>query len=513
MPKTPSLKLYNLIKSLSGSEKRYFKLFATGNRADKSSKYLLLFDAIDNQEAFDDEALKKIVYQDEEIMSRKYSELKAYLYDLILTALQGYDEKTSIDFKIKGMLQSVRVLFKRSHYENCRDLLPKIKKLAYKYESFSNILEVLNWERRVAYAQMDIPFLDNELERIDQEEKDCLESLRNLSFYQNIFFKMLIHIRKNAILRTDEQKDILNNIIKDDLLNDLSKAKSHRAKVSYHRIYGLYYYATQDYENFMQASKAVISAMEAHPHLLKEDTSDYISALSNYVLSCGLLEKYGELEESLRKFSKIQPVIQSDKLTIYKQVLVANLRIFINKGDFNDGLVLLNKHLKEKEELKRNAFEKGTFFFQYFYIYFGIGNYNKALEYLNEWLNLPRSIERQDLQSLARVLNLIIHFEMNNTILLDNLLRSTYRFLRKRNRMYKLEKSVLNFIKEANKTASSRALKDTFINLKEEFEAHAKDPTEKVMFQYFNFLAWVDSKISGKSFAEAVRERYLLEHS
>jgi len=86
-----------LIKSLSGSEKRYFKLYATGNRSDKSSKYLLLFDAIDLQETPDEEALKAIVYQGEEIKSRKYSELKSYLYDLILTALQGYDEKTSMN--------------------------------------------------------------------------------------------------------------------------------------------------------------------------------------------------------------------------------------------------------------------------------------------------------------------------------------------------------------------------------------------------------------------------------
>jgi hypothetical protein len=510
MPKTPSLKLYNLIKSLSGSEKRYFKLFATGNRADKSSKYLVLFEAIDNQESFDDEELKKIVYQGEQIFSRKYSELKAYLYDLVLAGLRGYDEKSSIDFKIKGMLQSIRVLYKRSHYQDCRELLPKIKKLAYKYESFSNILEVLTWERQVAYAQMDITFLNNHLEGIDREEKDCLESLRNLSFYQHIFFRILIHIRKNAVLRTEEQKEILNEIIHTDLLMNISKAKSHHAKITFHRIYGLYYYAIQDYQNFYTSSKAAINLIESVSYFLKEDTSEYISALSNYVLSCGLLDKYSELEQNMYKFSKIQPAVHSDKLTIYRQLLTANLRIFINKGDFKSGLTLLNKHLKEKDDFKRNAFEKGTFYFQYFYIYFGIGDYDKALEYLNEWLNIPRSIERQDLQSLARVLNLIIHFEMNNTILLDNLLRSTYRFLQKRNRMYKVEKNVLTFIKDANKTAYSRALKEAFIKLKDTFEALAKDPSEKVMFQYFDFIAWADSKINNEAFAGAVKRRYAL---
>lgn len=508
MPKTPSLKLFNLIKSLSGSEKRYFKLLTSGNRANNNSKYLQLFDAIDQQTDFDDEVLKKMVYRDEPILSRKYSELKSYLYDLILKALHGYDEKTSIDFKLKGMLQSVRVLYKRSHYEDCRDLLPKIKRLAYKYESFSHLIEVLKWERQVAYAQVDIKYLNDHLARFDQEEDDCIEQLRNLSFYQHIFFKLLIHIRKNAVLRTEEQRDILNNIISNELLSDLSEAKSHRAKIAFHRIYALYHYSLQDYLAFYKSSKTCVELMRSAPVFLKEDNSVYISVMSNYIISCGLLERYSELEDNLKIFSSLQPINHSDKLIIYKQALGTQLRLFINKGSFKEGLELLNKHFLEKQEFKRNAFDRGAFYFQYFYIYFGIGDYDKALENLNEWLNLPRSIERQDLQSLARVLNLIIHFEMNNSILLDNLLRSTYRFLKKRNRMYKLEKSVLTFIKDANKTISTRDHMDIFVALKESFEALAKDPAEKVMFQYFNFNAWVESKINNESFASAVKRKY-----
>ena len=51
MPKTPSNKLFNLINSLSGSEKRYFKLFVNKNQTGKDNKYILLFDAVDAQKA------------------------------------------------------------------------------------------------------------------------------------------------------------------------------------------------------------------------------------------------------------------------------------------------------------------------------------------------------------------------------------------------------------------------------------------------------------------------------
>ena len=83
MAKTPSNKLFHLVKSLSGSEKRYFKLFVSA-KENGNNKYEQLFDAIDTQAEFNDDALRLTIYGDEPIETRKFSELKAYLYDLIL---------------------------------------------------------------------------------------------------------------------------------------------------------------------------------------------------------------------------------------------------------------------------------------------------------------------------------------------------------------------------------------------------------------------------------------------
>ncbi len=507
MPKTPSLKLFNLIKSLSGSEKRYFKLFIRENKNEKTSKYALLFDSIDEQEANDEEALKAIIYKDEPIQSRKYSELKAYLYELILKSLQGYDEKSSVDYKLKGMLHSVRVLYKRSHYSECKELLVKAKKVAYKYESFIHILEVLKWEKQIAYAQSDIVFLDKELDRINNEENECLEQRGNLSAYQNLFYRVMIGIRKDALLRSEEKVANLNLIMENKLLTDLRNAKSHKARVFYFRIYSLFYYSIINYEKFHIMSKRLMRLMESQAHFLREDIADYISALTNYTASCGLLEYYEEVAECLPKFLVIKPKTLDDELRVYNEYYTNKFSLCIFTGDFKEGELALKQHLKEQEKFDSEVFESGRFYFQYFYIHFGIGDYPKALEYLNEWLNLPRRVERQDLQSLARILNLIIHYEMGNTMLLEYLFRSTYRFLRKRNRMFEFEKKVLGFIKESNKIHSLRELMHAFANLKDEFEKLTHIPSEKVMFQYFDFISWLESKIENESFAEVVRRK------
>ncbi|MEM9819746.1 MAG: hypothetical protein AAF985_01685 [Bacteroidota bacterium] len=508
MSKTPSNKLFNLIKSLSGTEKRYFKVYVNNRHGERESKYLQLFEAIDLQATFDEEALKKAVYGTQPVQTRKYSELKSYLYDLILKVLQGYDEKTSIDFRLKNKLQSVRVLYKRSHYLECIELLEKAKKLAYKYEFFLHVVEILDWEKRVAYAQENIEFLDSELKRINGEEKYCLEQIRNLSTYRNILYQLIISRRKDAVLRSEKKVENLNRIMSHPMLESIERATSHRARILFYRIYSNYSYSILAYEDFYHYSRQMVLAMEAQTHLLQEETSAYIFGMTNLMLSCGLLQKHEELRELLDAFRQIKANSLDDEFRIFKHYNNFNFRLCITTGDFESGLKALKSHLKEAKKFERQSFERGSFYFQYCYIYFGMGDFGQALECLNQWLSLPKSVEREDLQSLARILNLIIHYEMENTELLEYLVRSTYRFLKKRNRVFEFEKRVLAFIQQSIKIHEQKTLKKAFQNLREDIERLAGVPSERIMLQYFDFISWIDSKIENQSFGALVKKRY-----
>ena len=508
MPKTPSNKLYNLVKSLSGSEKRYFKLFVNKNQTGKNNKYILLFDAVDAQEIYDDEALRGIVYPNQNIQSRKFSELKNYLYELILKSMQGYDEKTSIEYKLKGMLLNIKVLFKRSHFDDCIEMMQKAKKLSAKYEAFEHILELLAWEKKIAYAKIDVNFMDKELDRIEAEEQTCLKQIAQLSTYRNIFFKVLTRSKQQALLRSDDKVKEMNDLMKHPLMKSVDVASSHRSKVVFFRIKSIYHYVVLDYENFYFFGKKLLEELETNKHMQQEDVSEFISALSNFTYSCTILDKYDEVNECLDKFLKINALTRDDELKIHRQYYQNKFNVCSKVGTFQEGLEALKEHLKTVEKFDQDAFNRNTFYLSYFYIYFGVGDYDNALESLNDWLNLPKTSEREDLQSLARILNLIIHYEIGNTLLLESLLRSTYRFLSKRNRLYEFEKSVLGFIQKSGRLRSSKELKEAFVTLKKEFEDLAKIPSEDAMLRYFNFIAWLESKIENITFAKAVQANY-----
>lgn len=506
MPKTPSEKLFRLVKSLTGSEKRYFKIFIN-NKGSKDNKYLKLFDAIEEQQLFNEEELQQIIYPKEQVESRKYSEMKGYLYDLILKSLQAYDEKTSVDYKLKGMLLSVRTLYKRSLFEDCKDVLHKAKKIASKYEDFNSSLELLHWEKEIAYTETNITYLDKELDRIREEEKKLTRQIQDISKYRNIFFKILISVRKDAA-SGDRNSEKLSFLKKDRLMSDIANTESYKAKMLYYRVLSLYYLATRNLNDFYETSKKLLLQIESQKYMIIEDASEYISALSNHVIASGSLKKFSEVEETLDKMKAIKVNTLDDELKIYRQYYLGKFRLYIDSGEFEKGYEELEEHIKKRRKFDDNLFRKDTFYLKYFSICFGAEKYEEALHYLNEWLGMSRNIERKDLQSLARILNLIIHYEMKNINLIESLLRSTYRFLSDKDFFAEFEKKFLSSFREAIEIQSRKELKIHWENLSKEYERLEEELNLPSFIRWFPIKEWIDAKASEISFAQIVKEQF-----
>lgn len=507
MSKIPSDKLYHLIRGLTPAEKRYFHVFVSG-KAERNSKYLQLFDAISGMEAFDDDWLSRKIYPDDPLEGRKYSELKAYLYDLVLKSLQAYDEGHNVTFRLNHQLQSVSALFKRGHYDACSDLLRKAAKTARQYECFTHLLEIVRWEKHLAYTRMDVDFLHKQFEQLQYTEQRALEQLRNVAAYRKLFFQAYTTIKRDALHRGEERMEHLRGIVQHDLLRDFDKTQSHTARVLYFRTLNLYHYAASEREAFYESGHKLIELLESQPHFLKENLADYIAALSNYILSCGLLERYDEVRDTLEKLRKLKPLTEDDRLKIHRQYYTNKFVLCIFTGAFEEARREMDRCQAEAGRLDPHDYETASFYFQYCCICFGCGDYAGALRYLNGWLNQPRTVEREDLQSLARMLALILHFEMGNTILLESLLRSATRFLQKKNRLYDLERRFFQFMSELMRTPDGAEQQRVFSKMRRDLADLAAWPGARALLQTLDLDAWLDAKINSRTFAESVRAKW-----
>ncbi len=500
MAKTSSDKLYKLIQTLSPAEKRYFRLFVRGKTA-RDSKYLQLFEGMAAMTALDEEVLKSSVYKGQTIEGKKYSELKAYLYDLLLKSLQSFDEQHSVEYRLNQLLQGVNVLFKRGHYEECRELLYKAEKLADQYEYFGHQLEIVSWEKHLAYTQMDVDFLHKNLEQLQYREDRALTQLRNTADYRKAFFRVYTSIKREATQRGEDRLMQLQSAVQQTAFSDPALATSHKARVAYYRTLNLYHYSAAEYAEFYDTGQKLIALIESQPHFLKENIADYIAALSNLILSCGLLGKYQEVELALQKLRNLHALTEDDRQKIHRQYFTNRFALCIYTGEFEQARQEMIYCQREATEFDPHHYETASFYFQYCVICFGCNDFSSALDYLNQWLNQPRSVDREDLQSLARMLSLILHFEMGNLVLLESLLRSATRFMQKKNRLFELERRFIHFMADLMR-AANRSEQKLFLQ-KMKADLHVL-PGAKSLLQTLDLEAWLESKITGRSFAAAV---------
>ena len=505
MPKNHSTKLFDLIQSLSSSEKRHFKVHL---QKSEKHKYALLFDAMEQAPTSDDDLFKQIIYGSAAIVSKKYSELKSYLYDLLLNSLQSFDESTSVDYFLKNNLLNIKTLYKRARYEDCRELLHKVRRVAQEHESFQHLLEVVQWENQIAYAEADINFWNTHLHRLVLEEQFYTAQTALISSLRNAFFRLLALIRQNAAHSNSEHRATLQKIIELPYLSDFEQLNSKKSQILYLRIFNIYYYSIHEYEDFYASGKKLVVAMESNPAFLREDVSEYISALSNYTYSCFLQKKYSEMEIALEKFKTIRTLTTDDETKVHRQYYQNKFAICIATGNFKEGLVALKEHLREIEKFDKNMFERSSFYYNYFYIHFGNGNFEDALDFLNQWLQLPKSVERQDLQRVARILNLITHLELGNFLLIESLLRSAHRFMDKSGSPDQLERKIMTYIRNISRSNDGRQKKSMTQNLHAFFEQEKDNKLKNNLLEYFDFAAWLQSKLQGLPFAEVVRQHY-----
>src|SRR5687768_13856793 len=140
--------LFLLIKSLSKSEKRYFRMNATMTGRDVN--YLQLFDAIESQKEYDEVEIRKNL-KGKKFLSQLHV-TKIYLTELILKSLKNYHSNTSVHSKLFDLLKDIELLFDKELYDLCHYKIEKAEQLANKYEKLSLLTEIFFWKRKLALA-------------------------------------------------------------------------------------------------------------------------------------------------------------------------------------------------------------------------------------------------------------------------------------------------------------------------------------------------------------------------
>ena len=497
--------VFQLIKSLNKTEKRYFKLYASLQKGDKG--YLQLFDAIEKQVVYDEERILAKFKQ--ERFTNNFSVVKAYLYQSVLKSMRLYSSSASVQILLREMIADIQFLFERGLFKQAGKLIEKAKQMAYKYEYHLVLLEIISQETLLLRTRYHLVKTEVEIEKLNEESARVMEKHKEINHYLSLASKIVIWVNKKGHARKQSEVQKYGQHIK-EMLREVEKTTlSYKANLIFYFscIAGLD--SIGDYEAAYAGSAKILKIMEAHPHQIEEKPVPYVRALHNFGLCQMRLNNFKEASHTITKMQRLHfrsPKVAAD---VFILMSILELTLLARTGNFGEGLQAIPKIEKKLKGLGLpSALEKYDIQFNYSFAYicFGAKQYSLSKKYLNKIVNDPQKNYAHDLQSLARILSLIIYFESGDQDMVQYFEKSTSRFLKRKEQLFRTEQLLLHFIRKEDAGSFAKSdLISKFKKLLSELRKIVEDPLENSVLMNLNVIAWVESKIHGKTFADVVK--------
>lgn len=474
--------LFLLIRSLNPTEKGYFKKNCKKHSDTLNQNYLTLFDAISKQKEYNEQKLKPLTPQ--------LSVAKNYLFQLLTDSLVQYHSSHIYEIEIQNNLSKIQLLAERTLYESAYKITLKTKQLAIEIESFAHILQLLDWE----------VFLWQHVERprpiyeVFEEKQDAVNKMQEIDYYRHQMI-MLYEQYHSVGVRTDLA--LPQNFTVKTIENPEQKIGSVMGCLYY---YGVLEYVANvegDLETSYFSQRKIIDNFERNKYLLEKHTAWYISTLSNAALVEIYKEDYEKAAQSIQKLKTLTPKSVKNQTAHFVCYFNAQFEFLLHQAKYIEACDLA----KEIKELLPNYADKiGKAYLIQLRFYAGCAlvyaqQYKEALSWVNDIINDDDKHNRQDIQAVVRLLQLVIHYELNNHDWLLYSIPSLYRYLKDRNRLYEFEKAMLQFLKKLMKQEDTQ-VQTHFKQLKTQLEKVTENEQERQLLNYFDFIQWLSGKIS-----------------
>ena len=507
MSNKASSNLHQLIKSLTKAEKRYFKVYSSRHTIGDKNNYQMIFDAIEKQTTYDEDAIIR-KFKNESFIN-KFSITKNRLYDHVLKSLDAYHSNSSINAQLKRQLHYAEILYKKSLYKQSSKQLKSAKKIAYKYEKHTSLLEIFMWEKLLIEKDNYTNTNEDGLLQIVTEDQLILDKIGNHIQFWNIKSRLFQILNQQGRVRSANELERFKQIIDNTLLSSEDRALYFETKYLYHHIYSAYFFGVGGYQQCYDHLKKLLAHIEGNKDEFKEEPNIYFSALTNIIYVSSQLNKTKESFEYLEKL-RILPetlLLNSNEdldIKLFSSTYSIELTLHALTGDFEKGVELVPQ-IEEGFRLygnKINGVRRAYIEANICILYFCKEDYNSALKWSNQLLNNADIDQTLDIFCFTQILNLLIHLELNNLRLIPYALKSAQRYLQTRNRTYQFETIMLAFIGDKLKSRSEDQSIHLYQKLHDDLVGLSSDPFEKAAFEYFDFIVWSKSKINNSSFKD-----------
>ena len=510
MPNLSTDALFILVKSLEKGEKRNFKLYAARNSASADLKIVQLFDALDKMKDYDEEELLR---KNESIQKQQLSNLKAHLYDQILSSLRILKQSENIDLQIHEQLDHAKILYNKGLYLQSLRLLDKIKTLTKQNNQVTFLLQVLFLEKKIESLHITRSMQDR-AKQLSDEIDEANERLELIAKTSNLSLQLYSWYIQHGHARNEEDRKTLDALMQDPIIERVKTVKGFYERLYRYQCYCWYGFITQDFLMHYRYAQKWVDLFEKEENMQLIESAQYIKGLHNLISAHFDLKNIDKFKETiciLERFSE-SPIVLNNKNNLIQSFVylyIAKINQHFLEGTFSEGLAMIpTMEIKLKEiEMYIDSHRVLVFYYKIACLFFGAGDSEKTIDYLNRIINWKVNL-RDDLQCYARLLHLIAHYELGNNEVVVYLSKSVYRFMSKMKNLGAVEEVLFNFLRTSIQSGSQASFEDLLVKL----EPLEKNKLESRAFMYLDIISWLESKTQGKDVQTIIKEKFEAAH-
>lgn len=498
----------SLINSLSKSEKKHFSLHVVNNSANKD--YLIIY-----------EIISKDKIPSGNIVKEKFGKLKPdssfevsiqYLYDRLLDTLLALRKKKDICYDLYNNIAKARMLYERSLFLECFEILSHTIEQARLYENNEILLTATKMELEYLLRLNFPDMTEQEIYHKHFMQNEALKKLRKVteqSSLHNLLKHRLSHI---GSIRTPKQKQDMNDLMVNELyLVASSDSEGNFELTRNHRLFQAnYLMGVGDYKAALNSYKELNNLFENNRQFWSNPPVYYLLALEGVLDSLRSVGDYDEMPYFLEKLKILTLDAPLDfKVNAVCLLFQYELFPFLDCGDFHACMVIMDKYKEElyDKDSWLTPIRKSELLLYTAIVHIGNQNYKTAKKYIGNAI-VDHNIKYLPLMRTIRLVRLIAYYEIKEYELIQYESRSITRGLSSRKEQsFKTERIILWFLNKRDLPILKQDREIFWEKISLEIEDLRNDKYEHQLLRLFDFAAWMESKIRKERLSDVLKCR------
>ncbi|NQW35942.1 MAG: hypothetical protein HQ471_02945 [Flavobacteriales bacterium] len=500
--------LFILVKSLSKSEKRQFKLYAGRLDGNSEANFMSLFNLLDKSALYDD----TLILKKTNIKKQQISNTKAHLYKQILVSLRFNPVHQNARAHIREQFDFAAILYSKGLYNQSLKILEKAKELALVSGENNLAYEIVEFEK-VIESQYITRSLSNRADALSKQAKILSMKSVRISKLSNLSLQLYSLLLKEGYVKDDADAEKVKAYFNKRLPKYELSELGFREKLFLYKAYLWHSLILQDFVASFRYAQKWVDLFEANPSMKIQNPVFYLKGVNFLLESLFLIKyktKFNAVLENLSLDIEAKNISLNDntKTLAFLYFNQNKLNLYFLEGRFNKGTLFVPKLLKEIKnyETKIDAHHIMVFYYKIACMYFGAGKNEDCIFYAEKIINNKDLKMREDLLCFARVINLVAHYDAGLDYDIDKLIVSTYKFLLKMRDLHQVQRKMIAFLKSLS-DIYPQDIHKAFVKLHSELVLFENHSHEKRAFLYLDILSWLESKIQNVTVESIVKEK------